>query len=456
MRALRLLAASTAMLCAAAAGQTPWNVPVPPLPQTEPPPHPKPHPKIFDLYPQQPSLTPAFTIRVGALGFHSPGSFYLLRRRALVSLDFLDENRLLFTFRKPALERRDAENADTAMARQIQALVLSLPDGKVETQALLTVPDQARYLWMLRDGHFLLRDQAGLEQCDATLKPQPYLHLPGRLLWIAMDPEQQVIVTNSLEPATAPPPTSGEAIGPSSGQAAAAAGAQKPGPREMLVVRTLRMETGKSIKESRVPWAAQTNDWPVNSQGYVESVRGNGAQWTLNLDSFSGAGKALGQVDSTCLPDAAFAAETELIVKTCVVGGGGDLTAMTVPDGARTWQAITATNAMWPQLVMAPDGSRLALETLLLKRPATAYKRKRLIGAQDLEGQMVRVMDAADGKVELEAPLRPILDGGGNVSISPSGRRVAILNDGAIEVFELPPPARMPATGAAVTPASQH
>ncbi len=52
-------------------------------------------------------------------------------------------------------------------------------------------------------------------------------------------------------------------------------------------------------------------------------------------------------------------------------------------------------------------------------------------------GQVVRVMDAADGKVVLEAPLTPMLDGGGNVAISPSGRRVAILNGGAIEVFEL-------------------
>jgi hypothetical protein len=29
------------------------------------------------------------------------------------------------------------------------------------------------------------------------------------------------------------------------------------------------------------------------------------------------------------------------------------------------------------------------------------------------------------------------------VAISPSGRRVAILNDGAIEVFELPEPAKL-------------
>jgi len=45
--------------------------------------------------------------------------------------------------------------------------------------------------------------------------------------------------------------------------------------------------------------------------------------------------------------------------------------------------------------------------------------------------------------LKLEAPLSPMLDGGGNVAISPTGRRVAILNDGAIEVFDLPA-ARLP------------
>jgi len=40
----------------------------------------------------------------------------------------------------------------------------------------------------------------------------------------------------------------------------------------------------------------------------------------------------------------------------------------------------------------------------------------------------------------MEAPVAPIYDGGGNVAISPSGKRVAILNGDAIHVYELPAP----------------
>jgi hypothetical protein len=54
------------------------------------------------------------------------------------------------------------------------------------------------------------------------------------------------------------------------------------------------------------------------------------------------------------------------------------------------------------------------------------------------------VFDAADGKVALEAPANPALDAGGNVAISPSGRRVAVLNAGAIQIFDLPAPQLLP------------
>jgi hypothetical protein len=62
----------------------------------------------------------------------------------------------------------------------------------------------------------------------------------------------------------------------------------------------------------------------------------------------------------------------------------------------------------------------------------------------DVKGQWVRIINAADGNVALEATANPPLDAGGNVAISPTGRRVAILIDGAIQVFELPPAPALP------------
>ena len=102
-------------------------------------------------------------------------------RNSVVSLDFLDENRLLFTFRVPGLVHRDAgeRGAGVYEERQIRAVVLKLPSGTVEAEALWTVHDRQPYLWALSKGRFLLRDRNNLEMGDATLELKPFLRFPG-------------------------------------------------------------------------------------------------------------------------------------------------------------------------------------------------------------------------------------------------------------------------------------
>jgi len=70
---------------------------------------------------------------------------------------------------------REPEDRAWSDERQIRAVVLALPAGNVAAEALWTVHDRVRYLWMLKDGHFLLRDRDGLEQGDATLELKPLL-----------------------------------------------------------------------------------------------------------------------------------------------------------------------------------------------------------------------------------------------------------------------------------------
>ena len=96
---------------------------------------------------------------------------------------------------------------------------------------------------------------------------------------------------------------------------------------------------------------------------------------------------------------------------------------------------------MWPELTIAPNGLRIARETLGVSHPVNAYEP---IQSDEIKGQWVTVYDAATGDMALEAPASPALDSGGNVAISPSGKRVAVLNAGAIQVFELPAPPPLP------------
>jgi hypothetical protein len=385
----------------------------------------------------QPSQPPAFAIPVEPLGFTAPGAYYEGLRESLVSLDFLDENRLLFTFHVPGLMHRSGEDGDE---RQIRAVVLGLPQGTVEAEALWTLHDHARYVWMLNDGHFLLRDQEDLEQGDSTLQLKPLLRFPGPVLWMEMDPTQQYLVTDSREP-TGTEPKAGEVPRPGTAVASVTTDSREAGGQPEIVLRILRRASWQVMLVSHVRATAHL---PINSEGYLESLRSTGLQWLLNLNYFTGGSAVVGKVDSSCAPALEFLGQREALVASCNPQGGRWLAAITT-DGRHLWNASSLPTQVWPMVAKAPGGSRLAWETLTVSHPVGTFSP---LSFDDVKGQLVEVYDGADGKRMLTAPASPVLDGGGNVAISPSGQRVAVLNGGSIQVYELPAPPPLPEGGA--------
>ncbi len=415
------------------------------------PPQPPPPVKerfLVNHFPDKPSLPPVFTIPVEPLGFTAPGPIFLGARNSLVSLDFLDENRLLFTFRVPGLMHRDPHSGEESDERQIRAVVLTLPQGAVSAEALWTVHDRVRYLWMLSDGHFLLRDRDNLLEGDATLALKPLYDFPGPLLWLELDPAQQLMVTNSREP-VAPPSEPGPSLKPgqvaspgtasatiTTGEDSSADAADHPD----LVVRILRRDSGQVMLVSRVRSAVHL---PINSVAYLENLRGRGMQWLLNMSFFSGGSKMLGNVDSNCEPDDNFLSESEIVAIGCGPSGETRIEAMTT-DRRVLWISQTPSTEIWPQLTVAPNGSRLAVATLDVTRSVNSYAP---LDSDQVKEQSVTVFDAVNGDIALVSPLSPTFDAGGNVAISPSGRRVALLNSDAIQVFDLPAPPPNKASG---------
>jgi hypothetical protein len=403
---------------------------------------------LIDRFPDKPSLPPAFAIPIEPLGFTAPSANYLGARNTMASLDFLGENRLLLTFRIPGLLRRDSTNSAETNERQIRAVVLSLPKGTVEAEATWTVHDRVRYLWPLKDGHFLVRDLNNLYESDATLALKPYLDFPGSLLWLELDPEQHFLVTNSREPIAKPikpeAPENGsstaawkpgEVSSPPTASAAITSDQDPPadGSQPDLVVRILRRDSGEVMLVSRVRAAVHL---PINSTGYLENLRSRGTEWILNLNYYTGGSKMLGRVQSTCEPDDEFLSEQEILATTCGPGGESGLVAVSTA-GRTLWESKAPPTEVWPQLAVAANGSRLAWETLDTTHSIYGYAP---MDASDVKEQSVTVFDAANGDIVLVSPVSPILDAGGNVALSPSGRRAALLNAGAVQVFELPSP----------------
>src|SRR6266568_1457008 len=380
------------------------------------------------------SQPPAFEIPVGPLGFFAPGAIYQGQRDSLASLDFLDENRLLFTFHAPGLMRRNDKGDDSL--RQIRAVVLTLPQGTITAEALWTLHDRGRYVWMLNDGHFVLRDQNDLQLGDRTLELKPKFHFRGPILWLEIDPTQQWLVTDSREIAESKRSVN-DVPSPASALATITSDAPEAADNPDIILRILRRTTGQVMLMSHV---RSTVHLPVNNEGYLETLRGKGREWVLNLNYFTGGSRIIGKIDSVCSPSLEFVSQNEVLVTTCNPDGSHWLVGMAI-DGRHLWNAASPRTEIWPRLVMAPDGLRLARESLLVTHPVDALSP---LSFDDVKGQLVEVYDAADGRLALKAQASPVLDGGGNVAISPSGKRVAIVNGGAIQVYELPLPAALP------------
>jgi hypothetical protein len=380
---------------------------------------------------QPASQAAAFSIPVEPLGFFAPGAIYQGQRDSLVSLDFIDEDHLLFTFHAPGLIRREG-NPAANNERQIRALVLELPEGSVAAEALWTVHDRGRYLWMRNDGTFLLRDGSDLKIGDASLELKPSLRFQGPVLWMEMDPAQDLVTTDSREPAGMKPQP-GSVPSPATASAWVTTDDEKQSATPDIVLRIIRLNSGQVMLVSRT---RVTVHLPINSEGYVETLRGKGHEWVLNMNYFKGGNRVIGKLDSMCAPSVEFVSNPEVLVTTCNPDNSRWMVAMST-DGKRLWNASKPPAQIWPRLIMAPNGLRVARETLMVTRPVDTYSP---LSFDDVKGQLIEVYDAISGKVDLTAPASPILDGGGNVALSPSARRVAILDAGAIKVYELPAP----------------
>jgi hypothetical protein len=385
--------------------------------------------KTPDRLPPIPTLLPSFKIPAAPLGYGTPGVTYLGRNQTLIALIFLDENHLLFSFRGTGLMERDTDDTHASAPRQMRGVLLTIPDGKVESEATWTLPDRKPYLWPLNDGRFLLRDREGLQVGDATLQTKLLAHLSGQFVSMHLDPAGKFLVASTVDPSAHFDATNGMGTRKLLPLKSAAAGSDEP---QDIADRLIQFDSGQVLSTLR---GSSASPAPINSEGSLETAHEKLDQWILSIHSFNGGSTTVGHVESTCLPKSQFASENEILVTGCTVGHVPKLSAVST-GGQLLWEVETPVAIVPPLFVFSQDGSRFGRETIVFKRPPSPDSTTLWVKA--VKGQVVRVFDAPAGKVILETPVSPVLDAGGNAALSPSGHRLAVLHEGAIEVFDLP------------------
>jgi hypothetical protein len=202
------------------------------------------------------------------------------------------------------------------------------------------------------------------------------------------------------------------------------------------------MDTRKVVLFSRINGPVHV---PLDGDGYYEALRGSGTSWTVAFDSLRGASTPMASIESDCEPALNALSPGLVLATVCTASGTRRLTALLRDrdlQHTHLWDASVPPTRVWPQLASSVNGLRLARETLEVTHPVGPYSP---LDNDDIRGQTVQVYDLGTGAVRLTAPASPVLDGGGNFALSPSGNRFAVLSDGAIQVFDLPPAPPIPA-----------
>jgi hypothetical protein len=151
---------------------------------------------------------------------------------------------------------------------------------------------------------------------------------------------------------------------------------------------------------------------------------------------FHGDPHILTVIKTACRPTPdAVSADVALIVGCYLDGSDHSITAISA-DGKQLWQSRWENRYVWGWFTPAENGSRFVYESLQVNRPVSTYD---ALYPEDIQAQLAGVYDTLTGKLVMVKDASPVLTAGQNVALSPDGARFAILRDGAIEIYDLPP-----------------
>jgi len=376
---------------------------------------------------------PAVRIEVAPLGFVAPSRAYLSFRYSTITVDFIDNDHLLFTFRDAGLMHRIPGDPAGDEDQAIRAVVLDIKSGKPVAETQWRMHDRQRYLWALRDGSFMVRQRNSLFLTDKRLELRPYLEFDAPLQAIEVAPDRRLMVVELQK--LAPPDKE-----PSNPIESSSIFGPAPPRRKRTAVLVLRPGERTVLAQSET---RSSVDLPLLADSFLSLLEGRDpGSWIIQKQALHSDPETLTQFKSSCLPTLFTVSDAVTLAIGCPPKGGGDhLVSAVSSTGQVLWQDKWKQRYIWPTFDYAEDGSRFAFSSLELNRDIGFMD---YFGADDVQAQMVGVFDTQSGKLELTKDASPVVSAGHNYALSRDGRRFAILRDGAIEIYDLPPVALNP------------
>jgi len=371
---------------------------------------------------------PSARIDLAGAGYHEPSRMErTAEEQRNVSLDFVDRDHVLLTFNRKQMFKRLPECTPDHEDRLVHAVILEIPSGKVVTEGDWYLHDRRRYLWPLAPGRFLLRRLNKLYNVDASLHETLLLNSPKDLLWVSVTPDgsQIIVETENDKKATA----------------SASKSPAKPEPK--YVVRFLDVKT---LTPQRTLLFNNLTNLTGTSTGYADVIR-KGDIWLLRFGPTVTKRHNLARVRSQTVPNVLYPTDNTLLIGRCATSGCNfGVTAFTL-TGHRLWRQHWPHLRSYPELTRSEDNSRFAVSTVhvepaVSRPPQLDDEQDSPFQPQVSEGdalrQEVQVFDTASGNSVLSVTVSPAVTTGQNVSLSPDGRRLALLRGSMLELFDLP------------------
>ncbi len=420
--------------------------------------------------------TPVISLPIGPLGFQAASPRLLAAGGSMFTLHFVDSTHLLFTFNNRSLIKRLPDASPEDDDRNVTALLLELPTGKVLARTEWRTRDREQYLWPLSHGRFLLRVRMHLTVIEPLVNlakeeafhEQPLLDFKRRIGYISVSPGGELLTIETVPPrhqiddggGGSGPPRGAQVLQlrtPAAVQAPAAAGAAaaaKPSappavefsseraglPPVDLHFYRLAVEGGAggteriAARSAGVLGAHNLISIPATADGFLDVMKESAGVYDFDYFSHTGKKMELSPYDTTCTPRPYFVSASEFVALGCHGGTERMMLSGFNLRGEEPWVQALSGQYIAPYLVAAPAAGRFAFSRVLVS--GSSYDPDNVV-PEVMNAQEVSVLQHHDGRLLLKVQATPIQRAGQNFDLSADGLAVAVLRGGNIEVYRL-------------------
>jgi hypothetical protein len=364
---------------------------------------------------------------------------FLSSGSSMLTVHVLDGKHLLVTYSTRSLVPRLRGDPAGDDDRLVAAEIVDLPSGHIAAQTQWHMHDHGRYLWKLNRGRFLVRigdrmytmaPKANLASGDPFLRTVfPNVNLRPSVVDVSADGG---IVT--LETVLDAPDQTGSTVVLLGDQDSAQ-------PTSQTVINFFRLDEEKGskadfeVKPAGALLSPEPVYIPVGADGYLWAQPMDDAQWNMTFDSYGGRTVQLGKIVSSCRPRLQMISRSEFLAVSCRGSDDNLKIASYGLDGRETWEeGMTGVGA--PTFAFAPAAARFAISETGIAEPPPPTEPD---GLPTVPRQEVRVYQNASGDLLLRVECTPIFKTAENFDLAEDGMLAAVVKDGAILVYKLPP-----------------